>query len=78
METLWQISKRIKKGGFMKRKDLIRHLNKEGCVLVREGGKYSVYMNPATKKEVPVTRHNEIADFAAKKICKELGINPPK
>lgn len=61
----------------MKRKDLIRHLNKEGCILVREGGKYSVFLNPKTNKEVPVTRHNEIADYAAKKICKELGINPP-
>jgi len=61
----------------MKRKDLIRHLNKNGCILVREGGKYSVFSNPKTNKEVPVTRHNEIADFAAKKICKELGIEMP-
>lgn len=61
----------------MKRKDLIRHLTKEGCILVREGGKYSVYANPQTKKEIPVTRHNEIADFSVRKICKELGVNAP-
>lgn len=61
----------------MKRKDLIRHLNKQGCILVREGGKYSVFLNPKNNKEVPVTRHNEIADFAAKKICKELEIEMP-
>ncbi|PIS46520.1 MAG: addiction module toxin, HicA family [Elusimicrobia bacterium CG08_land_8_20_14_0_20_51_18] len=61
----------------MKRKDLIRHLTKEGCVLVREGGKYSVFLNPKTNKEIPVTRHNEIAGFAVKKICKELGIEMP-
>lgn len=62
----------------MKRKDLIRHLIKEGCVLVREGGKYSIFSNPINKKEIPVTRHNEIADFSVKKICKDLGINLPK
>ena len=61
----------------MKRKDLIRHLTEEGCVLIREGGKYSVFSNPKTSKEIPVTRHNEIADFAVRKICKELGIEMP-
>lgn len=60
----------------MKRKDLIRHLTDNGCVLLREGGKYSVYQNPANQKETPVTRHLEIADFAAKKICKTLEIAP--
>jgi mRNA interferase HicA len=60
----------------MKRKDLIRHLTDNGCVLLREGGKYSVYQNPVNQKETPVTRHLEIADFAAKKICKTLEIAP--
>lgn len=58
----------------MKRKDLVRHLADNGCVLLREGGKYSVFQNPTTQKEVPVTRHPEMADFAARKICKQLGI----
>ena len=58
----------------MKRKDLIRHLTENGCVLLREGGKYSVYQNPANLKEVPVTRHPEMEDFAARKICKQLDI----
>lgn len=58
----------------MKRKDLIRHLTDNGCVLMREGGKYSVFQNPANQKEVPVTRHPEMEDFAARKICKALGI----
>lgn len=62
----------------MKRKDLVRHLTQNGCVLIREGGKYSVFQNPNSegKREVPVTRHLELADFAAKKICKELEIPP--
>ncbi|MBI4655706.1 MAG: type II toxin-antitoxin system HicA family toxin [Elusimicrobia bacterium] len=64
----------------MKRRELVRHLLQEGCVLSREGGKYSVFMNPKAemKKEVPVTRHNEIADFTVRKICRDLGINPPR
>lgn len=60
----------------MKRRDLVKHLVEQGCVLLREGGKYSVYQNPTTLKETPVTRHPEIADFAAKKICKALEVPP--
>lgn len=61
----------------MKRKDLVRHLQNKGCVLSREGGKYSVFMNPVSQKEIPVTRHTEIADFTVKKICRDLGIDLP-
>lgn len=62
----------------MKRKDFVKHLKKHGCELSREGGKYSIFVNPKTQVETPVTRHREIADFTAKKICRELGIDPPK
>lgn len=62
----------------MKRKELVRYLMQNGCALSREGGKYSVFSNPATGKEIPVTRHTEIADFTVKKICKELGLEPPR
>ena len=59
----------------MKRRDLIKYLTKNGCNLSREGGKYSVFTN-AEGLEVPVTRHPEISDFSARKICKLLGIKP--
>ncbi|MDP2864068.1 MAG: type II toxin-antitoxin system HicA family toxin [bacterium] len=59
----------------MKRKDLIRHLLKEGCVCIREGAKHSVFLNSLPKKTSTVPRHNEIDDFLAKKICKDLGIS---
>ena len=62
----------------MKRKDLIRHLLKEGCVFVREGAKHSVFFNPLLKKTSTVPRHTEIDNFLAKKICRDLGIVPPK
>ena len=56
----------------MKRRELIKYLTDKGCLLTREGGKYSVYQNPVNQKEVPITRHPEMEDFAAKKICKAL------
>jgi predicted RNA binding protein YcfA (HicA-like mRNA interferase family) len=62
----------------MKRKDLIRHLLKNGCIFVREGAKHSVFFNPLLRKTSTVPRHNEIDNFLAKKICRDLGIEPPK
>jgi len=62
----------------MKRKDLIRHLLKEGCVFVREGAKHSVFFNPLLKKTSTLPRHDKIDNFLAKKICKDLGISPPR
>ncbi len=60
----------------MKRRVFVKHLVRNGCVLLREGGKYSIFQNPANQKEIPVTRHTEIADFTVRKICKELEIEP--
>lgn len=60
----------------MKRRDLVKYLTDNGCVLIREGGKYSIYQNPVNQKEVPITRHPEMEDFAARKVCKQLGIPP--
>ena len=34
----------------MKRVDLVRHLERHGCRLLREGGSHSVYLNPVTRK----------------------------
>jgi len=61
----------------MKRRDLIRHLETHGCVLLREGGKHSVYVNPATGKSSTVPRHREINDFLARKICRDLEVPEP-
>lgn len=58
----------------MKRRDLIRHLEKSGCFLLREGGKHSVYVNQSARKVTTVPRHNEIDDNLARKICKDLGV----
>ena len=61
----------------MKRRDLIRHLENNGCVLMREGGKHSLYVNPSNSQTSAVPRHREINDFLVRKICRDLGIAEP-
>ncbi len=58
----------------MKRLDLIRHLEKQGCELLREGGSHTLYVNRATQPSSAVPRHQEINDFLARKICRDLQI----
>ena len=62
----------------MKRKDLLRHIEKNGCIFLREGGRHTVYINRTVKKCSTIPRHLEINDFLAKKICKDLEIPPVK
>ena len=61
----------------MKRLDLIRHLQGNGCVLIREGGKHSWWGNPANGRRSSVPRHTEVSDLLARKICRDLGIPAP-
>ena len=58
----------------MKRGELVRLLEKSGCCLDREGGRHSIYLNPATGKKAPVPRHMEIDNKLAKKIRRQLGL----
>lgn len=61
----------------MKRRDLIRHLEQNGCKLLREGRRHTVYYNPLNRKTSTVPRHSEIVNVLAKKICKDLEISLP-
>jgi len=61
----------------MKRRDLIRHLEQQGCVLFREGSSHTVYVNRAAKKTSTIPRHREINDFLARKICRDLEVQEP-
>jgi predicted RNA binding protein YcfA (HicA-like mRNA interferase family) len=56
----------------MKRVDLIKKIEAEGCVLVRHGAKHDIYQNPATGESQPVPRHREIDEPLAKKIIRVL------
>ena len=41
----------------MKRIDLIRHLESQGCQLMREGRQHNLYINRQTRKSAAVPRH---------------------
>ncbi|MDQ3132065.1 MAG: type II toxin-antitoxin system HicA family toxin [Acidobacteriota bacterium] len=58
-------------------RDLIRHLEKYGCELLRVGGNHSVFVNRKARKSTAVPRHQEINDYLAVKICKDLEIPKP-
>jgi mRNA interferase HicA len=61
----------------MKRTDLIRHLERNGCELLREGKKHSLYINRTMQKSVAVPRHREMPTGTVKAICCALGIPTP-
>ena len=61
----------------MKRVDLIRHLERHGAELLREGGNHSVYVNRKTGKVSTVPRHREVNEYLSRKICKDLEIPNP-
>jgi len=58
----------------MKRREFLKHLHHQGCILRREGGNHSIYFNPLNKKISSVPRHPDIRDVLAEKICKDLEI----
>ena len=61
----------------MKRKELIRHLEANGCEFLREGSDHTVYVNRYAQKTSAIPRHREINDFLARKICRDLQIPEP-
>ena len=56
----------------MKRRDLIKKIEKAGCSFIRHGGKHDWYQNLDTKISQPVPRHKEINEHLAKHIIKML------
>lgn len=56
----------------MKRVDLIKTLERMGCVLIRHGAKHDWYRNPETGISQAVPRHREINEHLAKRIIKML------
>lgn len=61
----------------MKRRDLERHLRAHGCHPVREGGRHTIWENPANEARTPVARHRELPDTTCRGLCRQLGIPKP-
>ncbi len=56
----------------MKRKDLVKLLEKNGWWKLREGGGHTVYTDG--KETEPIPRHSEINEITAKSIIKRRGL----
>ncbi|MEX0670142.1 MAG: type II toxin-antitoxin system HicA family toxin [Pirellulales bacterium] len=56
----------------MKRVDLIKAIEANGCVLVRHGGRHDWYRNPVTGVSQPVPRHRDVKEPLARRIIRML------
>ena len=56
----------------MKRRELIRNLERAGFRLDRHGGNHDVYKRGCDEEQIP--RHKEINELLAKAILKKWGI----
>jgi predicted RNA binding protein YcfA (HicA-like mRNA interferase family) len=56
------------------RRELVKYLEANGFILVREGGNHSIYGKSAVK--VPVKRHRTLDRITANEICKQAGLKP--
>jgi mRNA interferase HicA len=61
----------------MKRRELLRHLERNGCQLLREGANHTIYVNRQARKASTIPRHREINEFLARKICRDLEVPAP-
>jgi mRNA interferase HicA len=63
----------------LKRRELIRQLERAGCTLRRSSGGHDIYFNPRTGRSAPVPRHAEIPDSLCRLIRRQLNLNeePP-
>lgn len=61
----------------MKRRELLQHLERFGCQLLREGSNHTIYVNRKARKNSSVPRHREINEFLARKICRDLEVPEP-
>ena len=62
----------------MKRRELLRHPEGNGCQLLREGASHSIYANPASGAREAVPMQTEIKRHLARSICRRLGVDVPK
>ena len=58
----------------MKRKKLLKILNKNNCYLLRHGSNHDIFINQKNSKKSPIPRHPEIKDSLVKLIFKQLDI----
>ena len=58
----------------MKRSQLLQHLVKHKCEILREGSRHSIWRNTILGTTTAIPRHTEIKNLITEKICKDLKI----
>lgn len=53
----------------------MKELLRDGCKLLRSGGRHDIYINSRTGQKQPVPRHSEIDNSLARHIRKYLGLD---
>ena len=61
----------------MKKRALVRHMQRSGCRQLRQGTKDEWWVNEISGDRTAVPRHTEIPNMLVKKICRDLGIAAP-
>lgn len=61
----------------MKRRDLERHLRTQGCRVLRQGSRHTIWEDESAEQTAPVPRHREIGPAVVRAACKQLGIQLP-
>jgi mRNA interferase HicA len=61
----------------IKRRVLLRHLRRDGCGLLRQGGRHEVWMDASGERRSTVPRHRELPRGTALAICRQLGVPLP-
>ena len=54
------------------RRELVKYLQKNGFVLLREGANHAIYSNGV--KTIPVKRHRTLDRITANQLCKQAGL----
>jgi mRNA interferase HicA len=61
----------------LKKRDLERHLNANGCRLVRQATNHELWENVESGARTTVPRHREIKTPTARGICRQLSVPIP-
>lgn len=47
-------------------------------MVAREGGRHTIWVNPATDALAPVARHRELPATTVRAVCVQLGVPEPR
>ena len=70
----WSNNFRLRLEMSVKRRDLLKYIEENGFLFLREGGNHSIYTNNI--KTIPIKRHKTLDRITANELCKQAGLKP--